>query len=336
MTAENNNSAENESVSARYREQSNLFSSEALDKMRSPEKLDSALPITNPIAWMGLVAVCVLMISVVIWSVYGSFTVKAEGMGLIMDAQGVVKISSPSGGTLDKFYVAPGMKVTKGERIAHISEAREKASTRMAQYGPELASNRRDVTNKVYEFESRLYSQETMEYIRASADGTIDEITVAEGAVVSVGTTVCTMRVDAKDNNLIGVMYIPVEKGKRVQPGMTIQLSPNGVDVSETGNLLATVRSVSTYPVSMQAASKRLGNDNLAQMIFQTEQGAVMEINFELIKDETSPSGYLWTSQIGRNQRIAPGSFCKGSVIIEKKPPIEKVFYKLSQWLSNG
>lgn len=30
---------------------------------------------------------------------------------------------------------------------------------------------------------------------------------------------------------------------------------------------------------------------------------------------------------------ITPGSFCTGSIIIERKPPTEKVFYKLSQWL---
>jgi len=38
-----------------------LFSRAALDKMRSPEKLDTLLPITTPIGWMGLAAVCLLL-----------------------------------------------------------------------------------------------------------------------------------------------------------------------------------------------------------------------------------------------------------------------------------
>ena len=29
------------------------------------------------------------------------------------------------------------------------------------------------------------------------------------------------------------------------------------------------------------------------------------------------------------------GSFVTGTVIIERRPPIEKVFYRLSQWLRN-
>ena len=56
-----------------------LFSREALDKMRSPERLDQMLPITTPIGWMGLAAVGVLIFSVVLWSIFGAFTVKAEG-----------------------------------------------------------------------------------------------------------------------------------------------------------------------------------------------------------------------------------------------------------------
>ena len=46
-----------------------IFSREALDKMRSPEKLDRMLQITNPIGWMGLIAVGVVMFSV-IWALW--------------------------------------------------------------------------------------------------------------------------------------------------------------------------------------------------------------------------------------------------------------------------
>ena len=58
-------------------ENKGIFSKEALDKLRSPEQLDTVLPITSPIGWMGLAAVAVMMVAVVIWSIFGSFTVKA-------------------------------------------------------------------------------------------------------------------------------------------------------------------------------------------------------------------------------------------------------------------
>ena len=99
-----------------------IFSKEALDKMRSPERLDTVLLITTPVGWMGLISVAVMLLSVVIWSIFGSFTVKADGMGLIMDPFGVAKISVLSGGTLDNIYVHPGEEVKKGDLIAHVTQ----------------------------------------------------------------------------------------------------------------------------------------------------------------------------------------------------------------------
>lgn len=131
----------------------------------------------------------------------------------------------------------------------------------------------------------------------------------------------------------MGVLYIPVEKGKRVEPGMTLQLAPNGVDTSQSGSLLGVVRSVSQYPVTTESMRRELANDNLVQMIAQAERGAVMEVRFDLVADPGSESGYLWTSVVGTHRPITPGSFCTGSVIIDRTPPLQKVFYKLSQWI---
>ena len=313
-----------------------IFSSEALNKMRSPEKLDEILPITTPITWMGLIAVAVSIFSVILWSIFGSFTVKADGMGLIMDPQGVSNITTIFGGKIDKLYIHSGQKIKKGDKIAHIEQIQENASTRMAQYAPELATSELDAQNKVYEFDARRYQKNETEFIYSSYDGTVDEILSSEGATVGNGTPICSVRLSGGRKDLTGILYIPVDKGKRVKPGQSIQLAPNGVDVSQSGSLIGVVRSVSQYPVSMQSVQNRLGNDHLSQFILQAQQSAVMEVTFDLVKDENSESGYLWTSTVGDHAPITAGSFCTGSIIIERQPPIQKVFYKLSQWLRNS
>lgn len=201
------------------KERRQIFSQEALDKMRSPEQLDTVLPITTPIGWIGLLSVAVMLLAVVLWSIFGSLTVTAEGMGLIMDAG--------------------------------------------------------------------------------------------------------------------GVLYLPLEKGRQVEVGQTVHLAPNGVDVSQTGSLLGTVSSVSQHPVSLQDIRKGLESEQLARWIFQTQQGAVMEVHFDLVKDDSSASGYLWTSSAGEHTPVTAGSLCTGSIIIERHPPIEKIFCRLSQRLRN-
>ena len=142
-------------------------------------------------------------------------------------------------------------------------------------------------------------------------------------------------RLTQNRDELTGVFYIPVDKGKRVEPGMTVQLAPNGVDVTQTGSLIGVVKSVSQYPISAEGVRKGLGNAQLAQYVLSQGGGAAVEVKFDLVKDASSESGYLWTSVVGKHRPITAGSFCTGSIVIEREPPIEKVFYKISQWLRN-
>lgn len=313
-------------------ESSSIFSRAALDKLRSPEKLDMLLPITTPIGWIGLIAIGLLLISVAIWSVFGSFTVRADGMGLIMDSGGFVNITHLAGGKVTHIYVREGNKVKKGDIVARMEQADQSADTHMAKYGAQLAESMRDTVGMVHQYRVKQYQHEISRDVISDFDGVIDEVLVREGSVIGRGTPLCTVRLTQKRSDMIGVLYVPVDKGKRIEPGQTIQLVPNGVDPQESGSLVGVVRTVSDYPISLQSAEKQLGNPQLAEWILRQE-GAVMEVTFGLVKDSSSPSGLLWTSFVGEHKPVTPGSFCMGSVIVERRPPIEKVFYRVSQWL---
>ncbi|MBE8952016.1 MAG: hypothetical protein SR1Q7_02590 [Quinella sp. 1Q7] len=310
-----------------------IFSQEALDKLRSPEKLDTMLPITTPVSWMALIAVLVLLFAVVLWSIYGAFTVKADGMGLIMDSAGVMNVSHIANGKIAQLYVRPGMTIKRGDRIAHMEQATQYADTRMAQYGMGLASSDRDAMGRAYQYDAKRYQQDVAEDIYSDYDGIVDEVMVDVGTMITAGTPICSVRMTQNRDDLTGLLYIPLDKGKRVEAGMTIQLAPNGADISQTGSLIGVVRSVSQYPMTIQGIQQHLGNAQLAQWILQAQNSSLMEVTFDLVKDADDKSGYLWTSKVGEHKPITAGSFCTGSIIIERKPPIEKVFYKLSQWL---
>lgn len=310
-----------------------IFSREALNKLRSPEKLDTLLPITTPINWMALIAIGILLFSVVLWSIFGAFTVKVDGMGMIMDSAGVVNVSHISDGKIKQIYVHSGSKIKKGDLIARMEQPVQDADTRMAQYNIALSQSDRDAMSRASEHDAKKTQELVNEYIYSDYDGIVDEVMVETGSIINLGTPICSIRRTQNRDELSGVLYIPVEQGKRVETGMSIQLAPNGVDTSQSGWLLGVVRSVSQYPTSTTAMSKVLGNEQLVQYILNNERGAVMEVKFDLVKDENSESGYLWTSFVGQHKPITAGSFCTGSIIIDRVPPIEKVFYKFSQWL---
>ena len=81
-----------------------LFSQEALDKLRSPDRLDKMFSITKSLDWMLIVAVMVFLFAIVLWSIFGAFTEKIDGMGLITDSAGVAVVTPASSGKLDKIY----------------------------------------------------------------------------------------------------------------------------------------------------------------------------------------------------------------------------------------
>lgn len=310
-----------------------IFSREALDKMRSPERLDQMLQITNPIAWMGAAAIGLVVAAVLLWSVFGSFSEKAEGRGLLMDSAGVVNVSHITNGKVAELYVHTGSHVRKGDLIARMNQAVQNADTRMAMYDMNLSANDREALTHALQYDAKKYQEKVSEEIYSDYDGIVDELMVQNGMFVPAGSPICTLRLDQERKDLSGVLYIPVDKGKRITQGMTLQLAPNGSDTTQNGSLIGVVRSVSEYPVSQTGMQKTLGNAQLSQWIFTKENSALVEVKFDLVKDDNSPSGYLWTSVVGTHRPVTAGSYCTGSIIIERQAPISKVFYKFSQWL---
>ena len=312
---------------------SQIFSEEALEKLRSPERLDMMLPVTTSIGWMSLAAIGLLLFSIFLWSIFGAFTVKADGMGLILDSAGLVNISHIVGGKVEDVFVKNGDPVKRGDLIARVTQATQSAETRMAKYGMGLAQDDRSAMERAYQYGAKREQQSVAENIYSDYDGIVDDVMAGRGSILEAGRPICTIRLTQNREELTGVLYIPVNKGKRVEPGMEIQLAPNGVDISQSGSLIGIVRSVSQYPVSAQVVERGLGNAQLAQWIQQTQNSALMEVKFDLVKDERSESGYLWTSVVGEHKPVTAGSFVTGTIVIERRPPIERVFYKISQWL---
>ncbi len=314
-------------------EPKSIWSDSALEKLRSPEKLDTMVRVTDPMSWMGLAVACVLSFAVILWSIFGAFTEKADGMGLILDSAGVVNIYHVQSGKIKEILVRNGDVVHKGEIIARMEKSANLADVQMSIYGMELAENDRDAAQRAYEHDSKQQQVEIERNIYSSYDGIVDEVMVKEGSIVPAGNPICSVRITQDRNELKGVFYIAVDKGKRVKPNMTIRLAPNGVDTTQAGSLLGVVRKVSEYPITSEKVALGVGNAQLSQYILQKTGGVVMEIDFDLIRDASSDSGYLWTSVVGKHSPITPGSFCTGYIIIDRQPPIEKVFYKLSQLL---
>ncbi len=314
-----------------------LFSDEALERLRSPDQMDEMLTITKPINWMSLLAVGLVVASVVLWSIFGSISVTVQGIGVIIDQGGVANIVHGSTGKMGSILVYPGMRVKKGDIIAKVDQPIIESEIMASRQKLGLSSNLHEVMSNLSQFDRILIRYDIERYVYSPADGIVSDVPVNQGDMVLAGSTVvCSIRQDRGREDVASVLYVPASEGKRVKAGMIARITPSGVNTSQTGSLMGIVRSVSLYPVSRAGLVKVIGNDDLAGWLLDINNGAVMEVRIDLIRDADSPSGYLWSSVVGSPPAITPGGVCMADIVIESRAPLAKAFFKLSQWLRTG
>lgn len=100
-----------------------LFRKAALDKMASPERLDEMMAVTAPAGWWALGALGLILLSAVLWSIFGSIATKVHGNGLLIRGDAVLDVSLGSSGRLEEILVTPGDVVQGGQVLARVSQA---------------------------------------------------------------------------------------------------------------------------------------------------------------------------------------------------------------------
>jgi HlyD family secretion protein len=160
--------------------------------------------------------------------------------------------------------------------------------------------------------------------IVASASGRVLEMHVKKGSIVQAGSIICTIGEEREQTDALeAVVYVPVDQGKRIKPGMEVNISPTTVKKEEYGFMLGNVVSVSQFPASAQGMMLTLGNSELVQQL--SGEGAPIEVRVELIMDGNTESGYKWSTPNGPPLVVDDGTFCIGEVKVAKKRPVSMV-----------
>lgn len=101
---------------------SNIFRKVALDRMSSPDQLDTMIQITSSKGWISLLTVGLIIAAALAWGFFGSLPTKVIGMGLFIKSGGVYEIVAPSPGRIKDIYFNVGDVVEKGRLIARIEQ----------------------------------------------------------------------------------------------------------------------------------------------------------------------------------------------------------------------
>lgn len=310
-----------------------LFRREALEKLRSPEQLDTLFAPTTPVAWITLLVILLLVASVLIWSIFGVITTKVSGTGLIVDANGSANIYSTTSGRLKELRVKVGERVSRGQVVATVEQLEMEAQLAKLKRDLDQAAPSDERTTKeanLLEFQEKLQRNSQ---VVSPVDGIVaDQIANGMGDILAPGTPLLNVRIDEeRKGELLVLLYVPVLEGKKIQQGMMVQISPGSVDTAEYGTLLGQVRSVSHYPVMADSITNWTGNKELTAWILKQTGGVAMEVKVELLKNSETETGYLWSSVRGAPEKITPGTACTGTVIVKRQAPITKAFLNLNR-----
>ncbi len=214
-------------------------------------------------------------------------------------------------------------------RIAQIS-SEETALERQVQQQQTSRGNRiDDLRRQLEEQEMKLAS--SIE-VKSPYAGRVLELMTDAGNLVGPGARMLTL--EALGQEIEGVLYVPAGDGKKVRPGMEVRISPSTVKVEEYGFILGEVISVSEFPVTPEGLRRVLRNETLLSEL--GGDAAPIEVVARLGVDESTPSGYRWSSSIGPPTQVFSGTICTASVVVESRRPIELVLPKIRQALGVG
>jgi HlyD family secretion protein len=164
--------------------------------------------------------------------------------------------------------------------------------------------------------------------VRNRVAGEVVEVRAAAQTVVKVGDDILLVEPRTEQavegGELEAILYVSAATGKKIKPGMKVNVNPSTVKQEEYGSMKATVRSIASVPTSKPAMMAVLTDADLVDRL--TEQiGLPLEMRVDLTPAAETDSGYLWSSKKGPPVTISAGTLCSGSVTVNEQRPIALV-----------
>ncbi|MEM9137180.1 MAG: NHLP bacteriocin system secretion protein [Cyanobacteria bacterium P01_F01_bin.42] len=151
--------------------------------------------------------------------------------------------------------------------------------------------------------------------------GCITEMKIAPGQMVGKGSPLALIQLDRGSQDLEAIAYFPLQDGKQIKTGMSVQVVPTSVKRERFGAMVGEVTQVSSLPSSMEAIARIVGNAQLAEQL--AASGPPIEVRVALQESSDSATGFAWTSSQGpQNLLISSGMTTSNWVTLESRPPI--------------
>jgi HlyD family secretion protein len=407
-----------------------IFRQAVLDRLASPEQLNTLMTVTDPRGWIALLACGLLLATALVWGVLGSIPTRVHASGILIHSAGLAEVVALGAGQITRLEVDVGDRVREGQLIAQVAQPElveeiegledrladmKRSFERSQELGEEdvqlqasvSASERAGLqatiaaTNeRMRELRTRLSSQQelldkglvtsdtvaaTREQLRSAqasisqmrsgmrrttantfsakranavsaeaekaqiADtehrikvlrerlvqsarvvsthsGRVVELRATVGDMLGPGSPILSLERDDEGGALEALLYVDSREGKKVKPGMEVQVSPTVVRRERHGVLIAEVQEVEGFPSTRRGMMRKLHNDQLVETFLMETAGAPIAVRAVLKRDEGTPSGYRWSSAEGPDLSLSSGTRVDADITTATQRPITLVF----------
>ena len=113
-----------------------LFRKVSLERLSSPEQLETLIRVVTPSAWLALAPLAGLVVLGLVWGWYGSIPSKVSGKCILLNRTGLADIASAVSGRIVDMPIKVGEAVKAGQEIARVAQPElddriEKAEARL-------------------------------------------------------------------------------------------------------------------------------------------------------------------------------------------------------------
>lgn len=163
--------------------------------------------------------------------------------------------------------------------------------------------------------------------ITSPYDGQVLEVSAKPGERLDAGASIVTLSAQGDATPLVGVMFLPVSEGKKITPGMTVQLTPTTVKREEYGGIQGQVFEVSKFPLTRAGAASLVGNPDILPALMNEQPHLAVFVRLETRAGRQSDDTlqYIWSSSNGPRQAITAGTTATGRITTEERSPISYV-----------
>jgi HlyD family secretion protein len=184
-----------------------------------------------------------------------------------------------------------------------------------------------DVKREIAQLEMQLqkHSQVVSQY-----SGRVLEIAATPGQALTPGTRIGTIAAQDSTSKLVGVTFFPDSEGKKLQPGMKVEITPTTVKRERFGGIVGSVTDVSAFPVTKEGVNHLVGNPEVTQALMA--KGPQIQVFAALNSDPATFSHFKWSSSKGPQLKVSAGTSTTVRVTVEERAPITFVLPILRSW----